>query len=149
MSYTKQNFKKGQVLTHDHLNHIEEGIKNLEVNQNDSPNINSSNYWTGKKVVINGDSGPAGSGLSNIKDGWPQGVSDKLGMTLLRNYSIGGAVISRRPGDYDETYIDFTKWVEDRDAGLLDTSKKYLVKDRSSTSVGARNWQIYKYQNNS
>ena len=30
MSYQRQNFKEGQVLTHDHLNHIEDGILALE-----------------------------------------------------------------------------------------------------------------------
>ena len=30
MSYTKQNFKKGDTLTADHLNNIENGIINLE-----------------------------------------------------------------------------------------------------------------------
>lgn len=27
MEYIKQEFKKGQVLTHEHLNHMEEGIE--------------------------------------------------------------------------------------------------------------------------
>lgn len=147
MAYTKQNFVDGQTLTHAHLNHMEEGIANLD---NALSNLNApDNYWKGKKVVINGDSGPAGSGLSNIKDGWPQGICDKLGMTMLRNYSIGGSVIGKRTGDYDECYLDYAKWQEDMSAGLLDTSKKYLVKSGSSTSIGARNWQIYSYKSGS
>lgn len=32
MSYTKQNFKDGQTLKAEHLNHIEDGIANLEQN---------------------------------------------------------------------------------------------------------------------
>lgn len=144
MAYKTQNFVDGQVLTHTHLNNIENGIKTLEENLSKTTGV--SNYWSGKKVVINGDSGPAGSGLSNIKDGWPQKVCDKLGMTMLRNYAIGGSCIGKRTGDYDECYINLSKWNEDKDNGLLDTSKKYLVKSGTATSVGARNWQIYSYK---
>lgn len=143
MAYTKQNFTKGQVLTHTHLNNIENGIKTLE---NSLASAGVTNYWAGKKVIINGDSGPAGSGLSNLKDGWPQLITNKLGMTMVRNYSIGGAVISKHPGDYDECYVDTDKWNADKNAGVLDTSKKYLVKDKPHGSTGARIYQIYSYK---
>ena len=146
MAYTKQNFTKGQTLTHTHLNNIEDGIKTLESSM-ESAGV--SNYWAGKKVIINGDSGPAGSGLSNINDGWPALITKKLGMTMIRNYSIGGSVISKRTGDYDECYINPTKWKEDMDAGVLDTTKKYLVKDKADGITGARIYQIYSYKNGS
>lgn len=145
MAYTVQNFKEGQVLTHTHLNNIETGIKTLEKSLESTPG--AYNYWAGKRVIVHGDSGPAGSGLSNVKDGWPVKVCEKLGMTLVRNYSVGGACYGKRTGDYDECYINVDKWNEDKANGILDTSKKYLVKTGKGTSVGARNWQIYKYTN--
>ena len=113
MAYQLQNFKDGQVLTHTHLNNTENGIKTLE-----NSITSATNYWTGKRVIVHGDSGPAGSGLSNIKDGWPVKVCNKLGMTLVRNYSVGGACYGKRTGDYDECYVNADKWKEDKANGI-------------------------------
>ena len=50
MSYEKQNFVDGQILTADNLNHIENGIENLEQNSN-IIYINANDYT--KKVINN------------------------------------------------------------------------------------------------
>lgn len=141
MSYTKQNFSKGQTLTHDHLNNIEEGIIAVE---KQIP-TDSSNYWAGKKFVMNGDSGPYGSALSSIYDAFPYVVAERLGMDIT-NYSIGGSVIAKRTGDYDECYISWAKFEEDRLAGKLDTSKKYLVNTEKNPP---RIYKIYSYNGSS
>lgn len=54
MSYVKQNFIDGQTLTAEHLNHIEEGIVNLE--NNSSANSTSEGCMLIKKAVFYGDS---------------------------------------------------------------------------------------------
>ena len=44
MSYKKQNFVDDQILTADHLNHIEDGIENLEQNKADKTELFSGSY---------------------------------------------------------------------------------------------------------
>lgn len=141
MGYSKQNFKEGQVLTHTQLNNIEDGIVAVEK----SIPTSVSNYWAGKKFVMNGDSGPYGSALSSITDAFPYVVANMLDMNIT-NYSIGGSVIAKRTGDYDECYYKWNKFVSDRDAGLLDTSKKYLVNTEKNPP---RIYQIYSYKDGS
>ena len=139
MSYIKQNFTDGQTLTHTHLNNIEDGIVNIE---KQIPTDNK-NYWAGKKFVMNGDSGPYGSALSSITNAFPYVVAEMLDMDMIYNYSIGGSVIAKRSGDYDECYISWSKWEEDKAAGKLDTSKKYLVNTEKNPP---RIYQIYSYK---
>ena len=106
------------------------------------PLINKAeNYWAGKKMVINGDSIPYGSGLSSAKSAFPYLVAKNLGMSAI-NYSIGGTTIAKRTGDYDECYITWDSWINDRDNGLLDTKKKYLV---NTAKNAPRIYQIYSY----
>ena len=109
MAYQKQNFKTGTVLDAEHLNKIENGI--VAVEQQIPANI--SNYWAGKKFVMNGDSIPYGSALSSISNAYPYLVAKQLGMNLT-NYAIGGSVIAKRTGDYDECYFNTAKWTEDK-----------------------------------
>ncbi len=100
-----------------------------------------SNYWAGKKMVMNGTSIPYGSGLASVKDAFPYLVAKELGMSVV-NYSIGGTTIAKRSGDYDECYVSWSNWTADRDNGLLDTSKKYLV---NTGKNAPRIYQIYSY----
>ena len=103
------------------------------------------NYWYGKKMVCNGDSIPAGSCLSSVTEAFPYLVAEQLGMSLV-NYAIGGTVVAKRSGDYDECYYDPARWEYDKSNGLLDKSKKYLVNTGQNTS---RRYQIYKYNGSS
>ena len=55
MSYQKQNFYKGQVLTHEHLNYIENGLESLSLTgkiesgyPKDTHLITQDDYITGK-----------------------------------------------------------------------------------------------------
>ena len=102
-------------------------------------------YWYGKKMVCNGDSIPAGSCLSSVNEAFPYLVAEQLGMSLV-NYAIGGTVVAKRSGDYDECYYDNARWEYDKSNGLLDKSKKYLVNTGQNTS---RRYQIYKYNGSS
>ena len=102
-------------------------------------------YWYGKKMVCNGDSIPAGSCLSSVTEAFPYLVAEQLGMSLV-NYAIGGTVVAKRSGDYDECYYDPARWEYDKNNGLLDKSKKYLVNTGQNTS---RRYQIYKYNGSS
>lgn len=102
-------------------------------------------YWYGKKMVCNGDSIPAGSCLSSVTQAFPYLVAEQLGMSLV-NYAIGGTVVAKRSGDYDECYYDNARWEYDKSNGLLDKSKKYLVNTGQNTS---RRYQIYKYNGSS
>lgn len=140
MSYSKQNFSKGQTLTADHLNNIEDGIVNLE---KQIP-TDSTNYWAGKKMVICGDSVAAGSHVT-LETCFASVVGKKLGMASVTNYAIGGSTIGKRSGDYDEAYYDKSKWDAAVSAGTLDTSKKYLVNGGGT----GRSWQIYSYNGSS
>ena len=103
------------------------------------------NYWYGKKMVCNGDSIPAGSCLSSVTQAFPYLVAEQLGMSLV-NYAIGGTVVAKRSGDYDECYYDNARWEYDKSNGLLDKTKKYLVNTGKNTS---RNYQIYSYNGSS
>ncbi len=138
MAYVTQTFENNKtVLKAEHLQHIEQGIVNLEK----SIPTDSSNYWAGKKFVMNGDSIPYGSALSSVKNAFPYLVADQLGMELT-NYSIGGTVIAKHSGDYDECYTSTSQWEADLAAGTLDTSKKYLV---NTGKNAPRIYQIYSY----
>ena len=101
----------------------------------------TGSYWAGKKMVVNGTSIPYGSGLASVKDAFPYLVAGDLGMSII-NYSIGGTTIAKRSGDYDECYISWNSWTNDRDNGLLDTSKKYLV---NTGKNAPRIYQIYSH----
>ena len=105
----------------------------------------AKSYWYGKKMVMTGSSIPAGSGLSSKTLAFPYLVAEQLGMSLV-NYSIGGTVIAKRPGDYDECYYDRARWEEDKNNGLLDKSKKYLVNTGTGSS---QKYQIYSYNGTS
>lgn len=138
MSYTKQDFYEGQTLTHDHLNNIEDGIVALEK----SIPTDSKNYWSGKKLVWNGDSISYGSWLSNPKTtAYPVLVGKALGMTTY-NFAIGGSYAAKPEDSFDEYYWDYAQWQSDVANGVVDTSKKYLVKDNPSA---AKPCKIYYY----
>lgn len=86
MSYVKQNFKSGQVLTADHLNHMEAGITELEQQIKDLPSGDAAELTIGtvtsgetasasiedgklNLVLPRGAQGPTGAAGANGKDG--------------------------------------------------------------------------------
>ncbi len=101
------------------------------------------NYWYGKKMLMLGPSICIGSGLAAKTDAFPYLVAEAFGMEI-KNYSISGSTISKRSGDYDECYVSLKKWEEDKAAGYLDTSKKYLVNIENNKE---NCYRIYSYKN--
>lgn len=100
------------------------------------------NYWSGKKMVWNGDSISYGSWLSSpTKDAYPYLVGNALGMDVY-NFAIGGSYAAKPKGAFETFYWDYNKWQQDVAAGLVDTSKKYLVKDYNNSAKPCR---IYYY----
>lgn len=147
MGYVKQSFVDGKtILSASHLKHIEDGIVQLEKNISGSTSSSvESNYWRGKKMVVNGDSIPAGSALTNVSDAFPTVLANMLGMSLV-NYSIGGTTIGKPKDSYEECYVSKEKWNEAVNAGKVDTSKKYLV---NLGTNAPRVFQIMSYKNGS
>lgn len=101
MSYTSENFSKGQVLTHEHMNNIIEGIDTA---------LSTNARYAGKKLSIFGDSIstyvgtiPEGNrdyytgsnlGVSDVSQMWWHIVKEKLGMSLLVNDSWAGRCVA-------------------------------------------------------
>lgn len=142
MAYVTQTFKDGStVLKAEHLQHIEEGIVALEKSIPSS----GSNYWSGKKMVANGDSIPYGSALTDPGKAFPWVVAEMLGMECI-NYSIGGTTVGKPADSYDECYVSTEKWNEDVANGVVDTSKKYLV---NLGTNAPRLYQIMSYNGSS
>ena len=99
-------------------------------------------YWAGKKMIWNGDSISYGSWLSSpTKDAYPYLVGNALGMDVY-NFAIGGSYAAKPKGSFESFYWDYNKWKQDVAAGLVDTSKKYLVKDYNTAAKPCR---IYYY----
>lgn len=74
MSYQKQNFVKGQTLTHEHLNHIEDGIVANE-------NASGSNTLYGKRILVIGDSFVYGHTLGTSAS-WATKIANRNNMTV-------------------------------------------------------------------
>lgn len=105
-----------------------------------------TNYWVGKKMVWNGDSISYGSWLSvPTRDAYPYLVGNALGMDVY-NFAIGGSYAAKPKGAFETFYWDYNKWTQDVAAGLVDTSKKYLVKDYNTSAKPCR---IYYYDGKS
>ena len=99
-------------------------------------------YWAGKKMIWNGDSISYGSWLgSPTKDAYPYLVANALGMDVY-NFAIGGSYAAKPKGSFESFYWDYNAWKQDVAAGLVDTSKKYLVKDYNTAAKPCR---IYYY----
>ncbi|MBO5920447.1 MAG: hypothetical protein J6Q34_08170 [Bacteroidales bacterium] len=103
-------------------------------------------YWAGKKMVWNGNSISYGSWLSSpAKDAYPYLVGDALGMDVY-NFAIGGSYAAKPKGAFETYYWDYDKWLEDVSAGVVDKTKKYLVKDYVNAAKPCR---IYYYDGKS
>lgn len=99
-------------------------------------------YWAGKKMVWNGDSISYGSWLSSpTTDAYPYLVGKALGMDVY-NFAIGGSYAAKPEGSFETFYWDYNLWQQDVAAGLVDKSKKYLVKDYVNAAKPCR---IYYY----
>ena len=104
-----------------------------------------ANYWEGKKMVWNGDSISYGSWLASpTTDAYPYLVGKALGMDVY-NFAIGGSYAAKPKGSFEEFYWDYDQWQQDVAAGVVNTSKKYLVKDYVNTAKPCR---IYYYDGN-
>ena len=68
MAYEKQNFIDGQVLTAEHLNHIEDGIAGLEGGYV-APSAKVVQTSDGAKITITDKSGTTTATITNGKDG--------------------------------------------------------------------------------
>ena len=98
----------------------------------------SMSYWAGKKLIWNGDSISYGSWLESPEtEAYPYQVGRALGMETY-NFAIGGSYAAKPKGSFDEFYWDYAKWQADVAAGLVDTSKKYLVKDYANKKKPCR-----------
>ena len=123
MSYTKQNFTDGQVLTAAHMNHIEDGIAAADCV---SPTITATETATGVDLTITDANGTKKVSLKNGKDstsgagsggttaksfklmtlgdsitqlgtqdrGWVKYFIESTGCTLVANVAVNGAVLS-------------------------------------------------------
>ena len=99
MSYEKQNFVDDQILTADHLNHIEDGIENLEQNKADKTyvdeEIDKIELLQGPKgdqgeMGPEGPQGPKGDQGEQGPEG-PAGVDGKDGVDgLTTNINVNG-----------------------------------------------------------
>ena len=115
MSYVKQNFKSGQVLKADHLNHMEAGITELEQQIKDLPSGDaveltigtvtsgetaSASIVNGKLnlVLPQGDPGPAGPGFSDSAKG--------LILSLFEGAAYGNDAMQAQ---LDELKTEFSK----------------------------------------
>mgnify|MGYP004564833331 CR=1 FL=1 len=115
MSYIKQNFKSGQVLKADHLNHMEAGITELEQQIKDLPSGDaveltigtvtsgetaSASIVNGKLnlVLPQGDPGPAGPGFSDSAKG--------LILSLFEGAAYGNDAMQAQ---LDELKTEFSK----------------------------------------
>ena len=115
MSYIKQNFKSGQVLKADHLNHMEAGIAELEQQIKDLPSGDaveltigtvtsgetaSASIVNGKLnlVLPQGDPGPAGPGFSDSAKG--------LILSLFEGAAYGNDAMQAQ---LDELKTEFSK----------------------------------------
>lgn len=94
------------------------------------PHISKSeNHWAGKKMIWNGDSISYGSWLDSPgTEAYPYLVGNALGMDVY-NFAIGGSYAAKPKGSFEEYYWDYDKWLEDTESGVVDITKKYLVKD--------------------
>ena len=123
MSYTKQNFVSGQILTAAHMNHIEDGIAAVDCV---SPTITATETATGVDLTITDANGTKKVSLKNGKDstsgavsggtaaksfklmtlgdsitqlgtqdrGWVKYFIESTGCTLVANVAVNGAVLS-------------------------------------------------------
>ena len=135
MAYDRLNLKNGTTLTEDHIKHIENGIINVE---NQIP-ADNANYWAGKKLVANGDSITYGSKLLSGEKPYPTHVANKLGMTLVGNYAIGGSTVARRKDSYEKLFMSLEEFNSANSNGELDITKIYVVKDGSYKRYAYKN----------
>ena len=112
MSYMKQTFVDGQVLTAEHLNALSEGIESKQdallsgVNMKtvngktllgagnisiSASNSNTSSYWAGKRAVCVGDSITAGSGTTLTY--WAM-LKDLMELSSMTGMGVGGSCVS-------------------------------------------------------
>ena len=101
-----------------------------------------STPFSGLKLVANGDSIMYGSGVDERAMVFPMILARQLGMEAV-NYAIGGTTAARNSSDYDGVYLDYDEWLAAVAGGLVDTTKKYLVKD--NINVPVRPYHIYTF----
>lgn len=98
-------------------------------------------FYHGKKLVWNGDSISYGAGLSDRTKALPYLVAEALGMNVV-NYAISGATLAKQDGSYESCFLDLNEWLDAVDKGLVDPSKKYMVRD---SFFDPRPYRIFSY----
>lgn len=152
MSYTKQNFTDGQVLTAAHMNHIEDGIAAVDCV---SPTITATETATGVDLTITDANGTKKVSLKNGKDstsgagsggttaksfklmtlgdsitqlgtqdrGWVKYFIESTGCTLIANVAVNGAVLS----DSSSTTYDGNPVQETQDNNVLGNQVQKII----------------------
>ena len=96
MSYEKQNFYTDQVLTADHLNHIEDGIVENEaaIMEKQSKNSNIVYYALGDSITAGSYSNDEGRGVSVRDADWAYGrqLANRIGCKFV-NLGVPGAAL--------------------------------------------------------
>ena len=98
MSYEKQNFVENQILTADHLNHIEDGIENLA-------NSISLGIHTDGAVYVFIDGNPVGTGIFALEGyfGSTEGYVDENNNIILADNLDNGTYTLKYENE-DGTY---------------------------------------------
>lgn len=143
VSNTEINANGELIITYTNGNSVNIG-KVVGSSTNNTDNSVKPSFWSGKKLVWNGDSISYGSWLSNpTTEAYPYQVAKALGMSIS-NYAIGGSSAAKPANSFYKYYWDYAEWQADVSAGKVDTSKKYLVKDHNDIAKPSR---IYAYSN--
>ena len=118
------------------------GIKTKNFDSSDIAN----NPWKNKKIAWDGHSVIYGSNVDDRTKIFPYIVSTNLNAAYV-NYAIGGSTLCKKPDSYEDIFYSLEEWQTATGAGLVDTTKKYLVRDGA---FGAkRPYGLYSYSNGS
>ena len=89
---------------------------------------NIMDFYRGKKLVWNGDSISYGAGLTDRTKALPYLVANALGMNVV-NYAISGGTLAKQESAYEACFLNLGEWQAAVEQGLLDNSKRYMVRD--------------------
>lgn len=99
------------------------------------------NPFFGLKSVWQGPSTMYGLGTSPLSSRFSERVSRYLCMSHT-NYAISGSTVAKKVGSYESAFDSLDDWNDAVSQGLVDTTKKYLVKDNGTAEFP---WTIYQY----
>lgn len=110
MSYTKQNFVSGQILTAAHMNHIEDGIAAVDCV---SPTITATETATGVDLTITDANGTKKVSLKNGKDSTSGAVSGGTAAKSFKLMTLGDSITQL--GTQDRGWVKY----------FIETSPRY------------------------